>query len=294
MPNNVSPQTFRAYLKAWRKAVLAGVLDVVGTASLIVGGALWCWHKYRQANFEWAVGQIGITPEDAMSDLVWQGPLFAGGALLVYRFFRAPYEMHLASETANSDRMAQLEGQLSEARRQAESALTAEGPQLRGYVDYFFQIPYKRGSIIGLLLNITNKGTPSLAHQWRIYVAIDGQLERQIDQEVIARQLTLRFPNGKVRTIDGKESIVHRVAHAPITSGAGQRGWIFASPRADLPIGTKVTVRFRDVNDRESSAEHVVQAYKQHLGDYAGITATTNKHATEFFDVTPPAEPSAE
>ena len=86
---------FRRYLRAWWSAAWAPAWDLFGWLGVAVGGVLWLWNKRWPENYKWSAQSIGITPEAAMSDIVWVLPMVAGVLLLAYRFVRAPFEMHL-------------------------------------------------------------------------------------------------------------------------------------------------------------------------------------------------------
>src|ERR1035437_7482703 len=95
-------KSFIAYLWRWFKAAFKPAADFVGGISLVLGAIIWAWHKYRPGSFKSAADTLGISPEAAMSDLVWQIPLWAGAAVFLWRLLRAPYEIHVTTEKANA------------------------------------------------------------------------------------------------------------------------------------------------------------------------------------------------
>jgi hypothetical protein len=91
-----SKLTFWGFVCLWWSAATKGAMDRIGFLSLVVGALLWWWRKYYTASFDVAVGYLGISPDAAMTDLVWQVPIGLGCLALGWRFLRAPYEIHLA------------------------------------------------------------------------------------------------------------------------------------------------------------------------------------------------------
>jgi hypothetical protein len=87
--------SFAAYARQWWRAAFAPAWDFFGWFGAVVGGLLWAAHKYAPQQFTAFSGALGVTPEAAMSDLVWQVPLAAGAIVLAYRLVRAPYEIHV-------------------------------------------------------------------------------------------------------------------------------------------------------------------------------------------------------
>jgi hypothetical protein len=92
--------TFQQYLRAWFNAVRRGALDMFGSISTVAGFGLWWWNRHSPDSFMFVVSYFGVTPDVAMSDLVWQIPVGLGLLALSYRFIRAPYEIHLAMHSA--------------------------------------------------------------------------------------------------------------------------------------------------------------------------------------------------
>ncbi|HVG56769.1 MAG TPA: hypothetical protein VM846_20190 [Vicinamibacterales bacterium] len=98
MPQEFKATPFGTYLRRWFKAAAAPAYDLLGVAGVVVGAVLWAWHRFWSENFRWAAGRAGLSPEAAVSDLVWGIPLTLGFAVLAYRLVRAPYEMHVEAE----------------------------------------------------------------------------------------------------------------------------------------------------------------------------------------------------
>jgi hypothetical protein len=174
-----------------------------------------------------------------------------------------------------------------------KQAVHDRSPQLNGFIDVVLQVSGSRaggkhGRLLILLVNVTNTGAPSLAHRWRVYVTRLNELEIESGTVYVPQELTIRL-NDKLRMIDGRESIIERVAHDPVPTGGGQRGWLFARLDEALVRGTKVTVRFRDVNGRESYAERTLsdETRLDDIGPYPGVTYRRVKSAAQPIDVTP-------
>lgn len=168
-------------------------------------------------------------------------------------------------------------------------AIRETGPKLVGFIDVVCGIAgYKGGRVLILLINVTNQGTPSLAHRWRVYIGRENELEREAKTIFIDREMVISFPDGQLRKIDGRESIVERVAHEPITVGGGKRGWLFATLDRPLSVGDRLTVRFRDVIDKESYAERLLDKGTSlpKTGKFPGVIFQRVKSANQSFDAT--------
>jgi hypothetical protein len=106
------PTTFSPYLRAWWKAAFAPAWDAFGWLGVAVGAILWAWHRFWPRSFDVVARYCGLTPNAAMSDLVWILPLMLGVAVLLYRLVRAPFEMHIASEKHAQKQMAELRAEV--------------------------------------------------------------------------------------------------------------------------------------------------------------------------------------
>lgn len=102
MPTIKGP-TLREYLWQWFGAARKGAWDTFGSVSTLVGFVLWAWHKFDEVTFRRFSDALRVSPEAAMSDLVWQIPVAVGACVLGYRFIRAPYEIHLATLTTHEE-----------------------------------------------------------------------------------------------------------------------------------------------------------------------------------------------
>lgn len=65
-----------------------------------------------------------------MSDLVWQLPLAAGGMVLAYRLLRAPYELHIAAESAHQ----QLNEHLVKLSERVTNEIVEEARPIRAFI----------------------------------------------------------------------------------------------------------------------------------------------------------------
>jgi hypothetical protein len=85
-------------MRQWWNAAFAPAWDVIGVVAFLVGLVLWAWNRYWPDSLTQVAARLGIAQQAAMNDLVWWLPLTCGGAVLMYRLVRAPYELHVASE----------------------------------------------------------------------------------------------------------------------------------------------------------------------------------------------------
>jgi hypothetical protein len=89
--------TFGRYLSQWFTAAFSPAWNVFGAFGVLVGGSLWVWHRVSPSSFDSTAQYFSLSPDAAMTDLIWIIPFWLGVAVFIYRFVRAPYEIHLKS-----------------------------------------------------------------------------------------------------------------------------------------------------------------------------------------------------
>jgi hypothetical protein len=107
--------TFWQYFRLWFHAVRKGMWDTFGTLTTLAALAVWVWSEFWPQSFQSTAARFGVTPENAMSDWVWQVPLGVGLLTLAFRAVRAPYEIHLATVTAHDASLNELRSALAQA-----------------------------------------------------------------------------------------------------------------------------------------------------------------------------------
>jgi hypothetical protein len=97
-----------------------------------------------------------------------------------------------------------------------------------------FEDPTDDGCVAYLLVSIENNGrSASILHNWRLYVHVPGELEREC---------RVPLPDG--------DCISEKAYPTAVPQGAGCRGFLRATVPSGLPNGTRFILRFRDVHKR--------------------------------------------
>jgi hypothetical protein len=109
------PQTFWTYALLWFRVAREGTFDVLGALSLVFSAVFWAWRKWESDSFGRAAAAVGLSPDAAMSDLVWEIPIAVAAVLFGWRFVRAPYEIHRATITSADRSLLDVRAALSEA-----------------------------------------------------------------------------------------------------------------------------------------------------------------------------------
>jgi hypothetical protein len=115
-----------------------------------------------------------------------------------------------------------------------------------------FEDPTDDGCVAYLLVSIENNGrSASILHNWRLYVHVPGELERECRVPLPdgdCRLVTERSGNEVV--IPRSEFISEKAYPTAVPQGAGCRGFLRATVPSGLPNGTRFILRFRDVHKR--------------------------------------------
>jgi hypothetical protein len=169
--------TFLGYLRVWFRAVRKGAWDTFGTVSTLAALAIWLWTEYWPDSFKAAAARFGVTPENAMSDWVWQVPLGVGLLALAYRTIRAPYEMHVSALATHNATLKEAQASLAETQRQLAAKEGFEiGVETGGY--YFAASePGERCALPGIWLfaygvTITNRADRQIPLELWLHIAL--------------------------------------------------------------------------------------------------------------------------
>ena len=179
------PQSFWTYLRTWFKAAFSPAWDVFGGLGLTVSALIWAWHRFWPGPFASAAGVIGFSQEAAMSDLVWEIPLWFGLAVFSYRLVKAPYELH---------------------RKSLQDAETSKGPlitkldvyrrSIDGLLDQIKELKHEQQQATGFSIDIDAGGLYVTANDpavrvtlpgvWAFFytVVITNQTEKQLPLEI--------------------------------------------------------------------------------------------------------------
>jgi hypothetical protein len=86
--------SFRRYGAEVLRIAFKPAADLIGLSGMVLGAILWAWHRFFPESFKNAAAIVGLSPDAAVSDLVWEIPIVLGFLVFVYRLVRAPFEIH--------------------------------------------------------------------------------------------------------------------------------------------------------------------------------------------------------
>jgi hypothetical protein len=252
----------------------------------LFGAALW-WAFWPSLKIGTALGSgvwfvlgVFLTREFAkqwgwfevtLSNTAYEPALIALGAfffLFVIRLLAAPYVLW-NRERKRADETAVL---LDHERQKFDRSL----PKFRGKIEQTIIGENDDGSCVTIMINMSvrNTGSPSIAEFMRVFVEIDGQTFTARRIAFPDDGITLHNAEGGVPSIMLRRTdAIYDKGASPIGTGSQIRGWLPAllSDCARNEVtkdGTKITVEFRDVEDKIYSAFHIFSGQKQGQAKY--------------------------
>jgi hypothetical protein len=269
--------TLRRYLAQWLRTAFAPAWDAFGWIGVVVGLSLWVWHRFWPDNFKWTADKVGLSPEAAMSDLVWVIPLVFGASILAYRLIRAPYELHVGQASSARDMEERLRAELERQQRQIaslEQRLHDQGPRLGCTIDQVIigELPDRSKRTVAFIVTVTNQGGDSVANGWQMFLTLPDVPRRELKIQWSAGPTTFQF-EGRAVQIDG--TIYDKTAQ-PVPRGGMVRGYCVSEPldssREQIAtVGTVFEVECCDVTGRLVHGEWAWSGLDAGIRFYAGL-----------------------
>jgi hypothetical protein len=256
--------TPKSYFRTWWKAAWAPAYDVFGVLGVALGVCLGVWHKFRPENFRWTASQFGLSPEAAMSDLVWIIPLAFGLSVLAYRLIRAPFEIHVSNENRHQSEAASLKTQIQEFQRASEFNIDIRYSGYRAGAEKAVLVHVREGDawVVFHDLVITNRSEKQAPLElWLLILTEDGMTaDVQPAEWFCPDWVTERFSNQKkqlegVLNVPGRSSVsgfcTARFSAESLMAGVSSPEELVEARRFWLQVRNNITgeTRSREITD---------------------------------------------
>jgi hypothetical protein len=159
----------------------------------------------------------------------------------------------------------------------AEATKQSEEPRFVTHIDGIGYAKKRDQRLLFVLVSIRNKGIPSIAEHWRVYLRGPNGLEQQIKKTQLDGEVVVGFPEGDLYAIDCERSdVVLNSAPKPVQTGELVRGFLFCylnKTVLDPPHGWTVTVRYRDAwgNPHEGELTISPEQMQTRIDKYPGV-----------------------
>lgn len=231
-------QSFPSFLWRWVRTATDDAVEALGLSSLLLGAVFWAWHKYRPNSLKVAGGYFRITPDMAMTDLVWQIPLAVGFIIFAYRLARAPYEIVLSERAQHAKDEAML-----------KESVWKNIPDLVGLIDWMIiresELFHDQCEML-ITVNVVNAGASTIVQHWVVLLRTEEGKELTLTKSDPLPHETLTFETDVLTDIQGADFIKYKTAPDAIPRRGNRRGFVMCRIPKDLSQRWSVVVRFND------------------------------------------------
>jgi hypothetical protein len=183
----------------------------------------------------------------------WQTWALVGAAIMVIATFEGAYRLVVTRDRVAMDVIAKIK----EERDVLRSDLEKRRPMLQAYVDCLVMGASETRSVLAVVVNITNRGLPSMIEHWGLWVTYRGMEEAKFLPEYPDDDFAVKHPDGTIVKLNRKDELREKAARK-VDGGDSVRGYLCVPITQFLENGDVIRLTFQDVDRNQYEYKQVV------------------------------------